>query len=305
MFIKLSLAALLIFATATLIWKLHREKIEHDLHRSKNEIAADVIIKIGDKDITTQDLSFELDLQLEGVDVTALPNLRKEILAELLERKILFAYIEQNKNFKMDKETCLQKADDIIVADPAFYQNVQRREKIRQKVCEQDAIYQYGQEFIFADIEVNEQELANFFRKNPGLFQKVDMVSFRQIVLPDERQAKRIRALVTRKNFSTYAEKSSITPEAADGGLVGPFTKNELPQVFHVLFKMRVGQITNVMKSPYGFHIILLEKKHRVEKLADHRQQVEERVYQRKKTAAYQKWLEAAMHTVALVIPRS
>lgn len=301
------LLAILFTLTATiLIWKLHREKIGQDLHRSKNTIIdVNVIAKVGERDITTQDLQFEMDLQLEGVDIIAVPNLRQEVLAELLERKILFSYIEQDKDFQLDAESCLQKAEDLITSDPVFYQDVNRREKIRQKVCEQDAVYRYGQEFIFADIEVSEPELVSFFHKNPGLFQKAEMVSFRQIVLPDERKAKRIRALVNGKNFSIHAKQSSITPEAENGGLVAPFTKNELPQVFHVLFRMRPGQITGVLKSPYGFHIILLEKKHQAGKLADFRQQVEKKVYKRKRNAAYQKWLEAAMHTVALVIPRS
>ena len=299
---------LLIMVSAAIIplMRLYRHTIGRELYSSRDITASNVIATVGGAEIKAHDVQFEVDLQLRDAEVEAVPELQKEVLSELLERRILFEHLKSDARFHFSAAKCRQQAEALIMSDPVFYTSTHRQEGIRRKLCEQEAIRRYSEEHVFAHISVAEQELAGFFTNNRERYLRPASVSFRQIVLSQERQAKHIRALVTAQNFSAYAHEHSIAPEAEDGGLLGPLTKNELPQVFHVLFKMREKRITEVLKSPYGFHIMLLLKKHAAGSgsFADFRPAVAQAVREQKQHTEYQKWLEVAMHSVSLSLPR-
>ena len=288
------------------VLRLHRTEIGRELHLSSDIAASDVIATVGDSEIKARDLQFEVDLQLRDAEVEDVPELQQEVLSELLERRILYAHLQRDQQFHFSEVECKRQAEALIMSDPVFYSSTYRQEGIRRKLCEQAAIRRYSQEHVFARVKVSQAELAEFFAAHRDRYLRPKAVSFRQIVLAQERQAKRIRALVTADNFSSYAQEHSIAPEAKDGGLLGPFTKNQLPQVFHVLFKMRENRITEVLKSPYGFHIILLLKKHPAGQgnLEDFLPTIEQAVRRRKQQREYQKWLEVAMHSVSFSLPR-
>lgn len=306
--------SLVVFAALIIGWRYYRQGVNDALHRRHNSNSFGIIATVGNEQVTVQDLQFELDLQASEVasddlhiEQTA-ANLQNAVLSELLERKILYAHLKRDQRFSINNQKCLTRAQELVAENVHFYSGHRyREEKLRRKLCEQDAIYRYSQEHVFAGITVNETEIVDFFAKNYRHIKQAPAVSFRQIVLADERQAKRIRHRLTVSNFSSYARKSSITPEAEHGGLLGPFTKNELPQVFHTLFSMRRGQITKVLKSPYGFHILLLVERRSAgdARLEDFRKQIELSIFDHKRAVEHQKWLEVAMHAVPLSIHSS
>ena len=306
--------SLVAFAAIIIGWRYYRQVVNDALHQQNNSNSFGIIATVGREQVTVRDLQFELDLQASEVASDDLDieqtatNLQNAVLSELLERKILYAHLKRDQRFSIDNRKCLAKAQRLVAENVHFYSGHRyREEKLRRKICEQDAIYRYSQEHVFAGITVNDTEIADYFAKNYRHVKQAPTVSFRQIVLADERQAKRIRHRLTVANFSSHAQKSSITPEAEHGGLLGPFTKNELPQVFHTLFSMRRGQITEVLKSPYGFHILMLVERRRAgdARLEDFRQQIEVTIFDHKRAMEHQKWLEVAMHAVPLSIHSS
>ena len=78
-------------------------------------------------------------------------------------------------------------------------------------------------------------------------------------MVQDEAEAHRLRdELEGGANFSALAQASSAAPEASAGGLLPPFAKGELPDVFDRAFELDLDEISAVLDSPYGFHIFLL-----------------------------------------------
>jgi peptidyl-prolyl cis-trans isomerase C len=58
------------------------------------------------------------------------------------------------------------------------------------------------------------------------------------------------------------AKEKSKDPGAADGGDLGYFTKDQMvPQFSEVAFKMYPGQLSNPVKTQFGWHVIKLEDK--------------------------------------------
>jgi peptidyl-prolyl cis-trans isomerase C len=87
-------------------------------------------------------------------------------------------------------------------------------------------------------------------------------VHARHILVETEDEAKAIAEQIKNgADFATLAkEKSKDT--AAEGGDLGFFTKEQMvPEFSEVAFKMYPGQVSNPVKSQFGWHIIKLEEK--------------------------------------------
>ena len=87
-------------------------------------------------------------------------------------------------------------------------------------------------------------------------------MEIRQIVAEDESTAQSLRQqLVDGADFPALAAEHSLAPEAGDGGLLPPFAQGELPEVFDRAFRLRPRELSEVIESPYGFHIFRLESR--------------------------------------------
>jgi parvulin-like peptidyl-prolyl isomerase len=61
-------------------------------------------------------------------------------------------------------------------------------------------------------------------------------------------------------DLATLAKENSDCPSAPEGGELGRFTKGELvPQFEDALFALAPGQLSGVVETPFGYHIILRE----------------------------------------------
>jgi peptidyl-prolyl cis-trans isomerase C len=88
-------------------------------------------------------------------------------------------------------------------------------------------------------------------------------VRARHILVESEDEAKAIHEqLEGGADFATLAKERSKDPGAAEGGDLGYFTKDQMvPQFADVAFKMYPGQMSNPLKTQFGWHIIKLEDK--------------------------------------------
>jgi peptidyl-prolyl cis-trans isomerase C len=88
-------------------------------------------------------------------------------------------------------------------------------------------------------------------------------VHARHILVPTEDEAKAILAqLKNGADFATLAKEKSKDPGAADGGDLGYFTKEQMvPEFAAVAFKLDKGQVSDPVKTQFGWHIIKVEDK--------------------------------------------
>ena len=64
-------------------------------------------------------------------------------------------------------------------------------------------------------------------------------------------------ALKGSASFSSLARKYSNDPSEKNGGRIGYIYKNKLsPRFSHIAFKLKVGQISKVISSPFGYTIL-------------------------------------------------
>jgi peptidyl-prolyl cis-trans isomerase C len=88
-------------------------------------------------------------------------------------------------------------------------------------------------------------------------------VHARHILVPTEQEAKDIEAELKKGgDFATLAKEKSKDPGAADGGDLGYFTKDQMvPEFAEVAFRLDKGQISDPVKTQFGWHVIKVEDK--------------------------------------------
>jgi len=88
-------------------------------------------------------------------------------------------------------------------------------------------------------------------------------VHARHILVASEDEAKAIAAdLKKGADFTTLAKEKSKDPGAANGGDLGYFTKDQMvPEFAEVAFKLDKGQVSDPIRTQFGWHIIKVEDK--------------------------------------------
>lgn len=158
----------------------------------------------------------------------------------------------------------------------ALYETVRRqgfdRVSYHQQIRNQIAIQQLVEREVTSQVSVSESEVSNFLENRQALAQGDSEYNLSHIYIPlpesatpDQIAATKTRADdVQRKvkagdDFARAAVTYSQGPDALKGGAIGWKSAGQLPELFvTTLAKLRPGEVSEVLRGPNGFHILLL-----------------------------------------------
>ena len=109
----------------------------------------------------------------------------------------------------------------------------------------------------------------------------------------DEAKALRKR-LLKGEELDELARQYSTAPEAEDGGEVGWISQDTLDEsIDKVIFSLPVGEISPVVRTPYGYHIFRVDSKRPEgpKSLQEARDEIETILVLRKQEALYDNWI--------------
>jgi len=107
--------------------------------------------------------------------------------------------------------------------------------------------------------ELSTKDLKAFYLEHKDRFSVQEKVVIRDIVVRSEDEGNSIlSALKGGSSFSALAKVKSLSPEAKDGGLLPPYSMGEMPTPFYRAFQMKPGEVSPLIPSPYGYHILKL-----------------------------------------------
>lgn len=112
-------------------------------------------------------------------------------------------------------------------------------------------------------LTVTEEEIKEYYQKNLQKFSSSPKVKARHILLRDRKEAEKVLAKLKKgEDFSQLAKEHSIDlPMALEGGPMGTIEKGRsLPELEKVLFVLKVGEISDIVETRYGFHILTVEE---------------------------------------------
>jgi peptidyl-prolyl cis-trans isomerase C len=113
--------------------------------------------------------------------------------------------------------------------------------------------------------EVSEEEIQRYYKENPTLFKEPQEIKIRHIVVNTEPALKEVVTKLSRgEPFEKLASAYNIGNFKEDGGNLGYIRRGQLAPPFaqfeEAAFSLRKrGAISEVVSTPYGYHIIRLE----------------------------------------------
>lgn len=145
------------------------------------------------------------------------------------------------------------------------------------------------------DIEVTDDEILSNFTENKSSFDTSDKVNANHILVKDEATALEVvEKLDKGDNFSDLAsEYSQDASNASNGGALGFFERGQMvPEFEEAAFGMQAGEISDPIKTDFGFHIIQVVsvEKGTQAKLEDVSDQIKDKIKTEKINSSYQAW---------------
>ncbi|USK31932.1 peptidylprolyl isomerase [Bacillus sp. F19] len=147
------------------------------------------------------------------------------------------------------------------------------------------------------EIKISADEMKTYFDENKESFAEPEQVKASHILVKDEAAAKEVKEkLDGGADFSELAkEYSTDTSNSENGGDLGYFAKGEMVAEFEeVAFAMKEGEISDPVKTEFGYHIIKFEDKKAASEAVyeDKKKEIKETLFDQKKQTAYTTWLD-------------
>ncbi len=110
---------------------------------------------------------------------------------------------------------------------------------------------------------ISDVDLKKFYDQNKEKFKTTDQVKASHILVKSDKEAKDLLAQIKAGgDFEALAKKYSTDGAAAKGGDLGWFSKGSMiPEFEKVAFAMKENQISDIVKTKFGYHIIRLTGK--------------------------------------------
>lgn len=115
--------------------------------------------------------------------------------------------------------------------------------------------------------EVSDSEIQKYYKENEDRFTEPREVKIRHIVVNSEPILKEVLVKVSKgESFEKLASNYNIDKSREDGGNLGYIQRGQLAPSFaqfeEAAFSLRrKGEISEVVKTPYGYHLIQLEER--------------------------------------------
>jgi peptidyl-prolyl cis-trans isomerase C/foldase protein PrsA len=111
--------------------------------------------------------------------------------------------------------------------------------------------------------------------------------------------------LWSNKKFPDLARRYSLGPEAKVGGDLGFFPRGVMPPQFdEVVFKLPVGQVSEVVSTEYGFHLFkVMEKKPaRKRELSEVRGEIEKKMLAEQREKSQKEYVKTLRGQAVVVV---
>lgn len=252
--------------------------------KSEGKKQGQVMAEVNGGSITTGDFERELKNLPEYLKSMAdTPQGRKEMLDTMVIRELI---LQQASKDGLDKgaeiEEKLQDLKKRLIVESFLKKKVE------------------------AGSQVSDADLQKFYEQNKDKFKSGEQVRASHILLKTDKEAKDVLAQIKAGgNFEELAKKYSADASSAKGGDLGWFGKGSMVPVFEkAALSLKEGQISDVVKSDFGFHIIKLTGKRAagIRPLEEVKEQIKGAIMPTKQQEVFQKIKEELKKAAKITI---
>jgi len=282
-----------------------------------NTIAAivnDEIVTLYEVNREAQPLIRETEKK-SAVDTAERTKLRRMALEHLIDKKLLDQKIKE-LNIKVSDEEVKQAIDDVKRQNNMASQEVLVSalasqgltfEQYRTQLQEQIEKLKLVSMEVRAKIQVGETEMREYYETNRAKYSEEDTFQARHIFfrISEKAPADEIKRSMTTalmvlaeaksgKDFAELAKSYSEDPAARkDGGTLGTFKKGDMmPELEAAIVGMKPGEVSELVYTPSGFHIIKLEERTsgKMKSFENVKSEIEDTLYRKKSEERFNQW---------------
>jgi len=266
----------------------------------------EVVLDINDEKVTSKQFKKMLVEQKKIFRVQNIQELKPEelswfknrVLDELVKKILLAQEIEKN-NITVDQnefnKVLNQKREGYVedtLGKTLVLEKISREDwenSIKNTVLTNKLI----QEHVNSKVSVSEKEMQEYFDKSDE-FHKKEQVRALHIMVESEEEIRKIQKEIRRKQktFSDLAKEYSLGPEGVQGGDLGYFEAGQMPEEFDDVFKLKINKISDIIRTPYGFHLFKVVGKVQERKMdfEESRSSIKKILLRNLQDKAFQKW---------------
>jgi foldase protein PrsA len=232
-----------------------------------------VVGRVGDKEFKQADVDKRIALfKLFSPDVDVSTIDRADIVDQLLEEQVVVA--DADKKGITAKEEEVETALDEIKkgletqfggekkVDSSLKKFKLTWDDLKEIVVNNFKIQQlYTQ--VTADVKVTDEDVSKYYEEHKSEFNMPEQVKASHILVKEEDLANELKERLEKgEDFAELAKEYSTDGSSAAGGDLGYFpTGRMVPEFDQAAFSTPVGELSPVVKTQFGYHIIKVEDK--------------------------------------------
>ena len=197
----------------------------------------------------------------------------QDVLKQLITRRLIIREAEKNgiavSDEMLDEEVASIVDESFHGSEEEFLEALKLYGISLQKFREDTRLSMQVQELAMKRIDITDDDIRTFIDNNPEILYEPDAVQVRHILVETREKAEQIIALLEQgMNFEDLAVEYSIDLANREaGGNLGYLTRGFMDEKFEeAAFALEVGEISEPVETPAGYHIIELLG-HRVDTL--------------------------------------
>ena len=207
-----------------------------------------IIAKVGNDTVTTDSFSEKL--------MSAPPAYQAYINTEPGKKQFVDLLVREKLILESAKQAAINKREEYKKALNDFKQEQEKQLKDYEDGLMIDMYLKEVQENIaFA----KEDEINKYYEEHKQDFTNPIAVTAKHILVSTKEEAKNALDRINKgEKFDVIAKEISTDKVSAQkGGQIGPFRRGELVKEFEdVVFNLKKGEISDIVETPFGFHII-------------------------------------------------
>jgi len=273
--------------------------------KEDKNLPSGILAQVNEEMITLEEFNNELqDIKLEHgklpEDRESLDQLKSAFLDQIINRKLILGEAK-----RMDIRVSEEEINKTILAlkrdyaRGSFKDMLQARgmnfhqwkQRLTEKLLAEKVIHTLAQ----FNAPIDDKLVKQYYDEHIEEYSFSEQVRARQIVVATEDEAKEIlRKLRRGEDFEKLAKEKSMMPERLYGGDLGFFARGEMPEAFDEVFSLKVGEVSKVIKSPYGYHIFFkVEEKveAKVREFDEVKDEIAHNIQKEKSEQIYYDWL--------------
>ena len=265
---------------------------ESDANAPSETVSKDVAVTVNGVEIKESAVMSIIGSQLAKIDQQGakIPpsvaqqykkQLREQALEQLIRRQLLDEKIKE-ANVTVTEEDVMDKINEFASDQnmsledfkKTMEQNGQDFDQVKEDVRKALARNKFMEAQWAGKIDVTEEEAKKYYDENKKRFNVPELIRVSHILIkydlndpntdPNEAKAKAkaeaqdlLQQIKNGADFAELAKAHSDCPSAPDGGDLGFFPRGQsTPQFEKVAFGLEVGQVSDIVETEYGYHII-------------------------------------------------